>query len=160
MQALRVKTIADHGAFDAAANPSKYPAGLFHIITGSYPFTKSFVEVDGAYTNKPPGGIAYRCSFRVTEAAFTIERLVDVLALELKKDPAELRMQNFIPPTAFRTSRCWVGSTTQATTAARSGSRWTRSATPSCARSKRRSASAGSSWESASRRSPRSSERD
>src|SRR5438445_215554 len=101
MQALRVKTIADHGAFDAAANPSKYPAGLFHIITGSYPFQKSFVEVDGVYTNKPPGGIAYRCSFRVTEAAFTIERLVDVLALELKKDPAELRFQNFIPPTAF-----------------------------------------------------------
>src|SRR6059036_3375714 len=101
MQALRVKTIADHGAFDAAANPSKYPAGLFHIITGSYPFQKSFVEVDGAYTSKPPGGIAYRCSFRVTEAAFTIERLVDVLALELKRDPAELRMQNFIPPTAF-----------------------------------------------------------
>src|SRR3989442_1578314 len=101
MQALRVKTIADHGAFDAAANPSKYPAGLFHIITGSYPFTKSFVEVDGAYTNKPPGGIAYRCSFRVTEAAFTIERLVDVLAHEIKKDPAELRLQNFIPPQAF-----------------------------------------------------------
>src|SRR6266511_48340 len=98
MKALRVKTIADHGAFDAAANPSKYPAGLFHIVTGSYPFQKSFVEVDGAYTNKPPGGIASRCSFRVTDAAFTIERLVDVLALELKRDPAELRMQNFIPP--------------------------------------------------------------
>src|SRR5439155_6963985 len=62
---------------------------------------KSFVEVDGAYTNKSPGGIAYRCSFRVTEAAFTIERLVDVLALELKKDPAALRMQNFIKPEAF-----------------------------------------------------------
>ncbi len=101
MQALRVKTIADHGAFDAAANPSKFPAGLFHIITGSYPFEKAFVEVDGVYTNKPPGGIAYRCSFRVTEAAYTIERLVDVLALELKKDPADLRLQNFIPPKAF-----------------------------------------------------------
>ncbi|MDP9321456.1 MAG: aerobic carbon-monoxide dehydrogenase large subunit [Chloroflexota bacterium] len=101
MQAVRVKTIADHGAFDAAANPSKFPAGLFHVITGSYPFAKSFVEVDGAYTNKPPGGIAYRCSFRVTEAAFTIERMVDILALELKRDPAELRMQNFIQPEAF-----------------------------------------------------------
>src|SRR2546427_5830038 len=101
MQALRVKTIADHGAFDAAANPSKFPAGLFNIVTGSYPFQQAFVEVDGAYTNKPPGGIAYRCSFRVTEAAFTIERLVDVLALELKKAPAELRMKNFIPPQAF-----------------------------------------------------------
>ncbi len=101
MQALRVKTIADHGAFDAAANPSKFPAGLFGVITGSYPFQKAFVEVDVVYTNKPPGGIAYRCSFRVTEAAFAIERLVDILALELKRDPAELRLQNFIPPQAF-----------------------------------------------------------
>jgi carbon-monoxide dehydrogenase large subunit len=101
MKALRVKTIADHGAFDAAANPSKFPAGLFGVITGSYPFEKAFVEVDGVYTNKPPGGIAYRCSFRVTEAAFAIERLVDILALELKRDPADLRLQNFIPPQAF-----------------------------------------------------------
>ncbi len=101
VEALRVKTIADHGAFDAAANPSKFPAGLFHIITGSYPFKKAFVEVDGAYTNKPPGGIAYRCSFRVTEAAFTIERLMDVLAIKLKRDPAELRLQNFIQPAQF-----------------------------------------------------------
>jgi carbon-monoxide dehydrogenase large subunit len=101
VQALRVKTIADHGAFDAAANPSKFPAGLFHIITGSYPFAKAFVEVDGAYTNKPPGGIAYRCSFRVTEAAFTIERLMDVLAHKIGKDPAQLRMDNFIKPAAF-----------------------------------------------------------
>ena len=101
VQALRVKTIADHGAFDAAANPSKFPAGLFHMITGSYPFAKAFVEVDGAYTNKPPGGIAYRCSFRVTEAAFTIERLMDVLAHKIGKDPAQLRMDNFIKPAAF-----------------------------------------------------------
>src|SRR2546427_6184704 len=101
MQALRVKTIADHGAFDAAANPSKFPAGLFNIVTGSYPFQQAFVEVDGAYTNKPPGGIAYRCSFRVTEAAFTIERIVDSLARKLGMDPAEFRMKNFIPPEAF-----------------------------------------------------------
>src|SRR5712691_1274721 len=47
MKALRVKTLADHGAFDAAANPSKFPAGLFGIVTGSYPFEKAFVEVDG-----------------------------------------------------------------------------------------------------------------
>src|SRR5712692_1409325 len=101
VEALRVKTIADHGAFDAAANPSKFPAGLFHIITGSYPFKKAFVEVDGAYTNKPPGGIAYRCSFRVTEAAFTIERMVDVLAKKLGMDPAAFRLKNFIPPESF-----------------------------------------------------------
>jgi carbon-monoxide dehydrogenase large subunit len=101
VKALRVKTIADHGYTDAAANPSKFPAGLFHIITGSYPFEKAFVEVDGVYTNKPPGGIAYRCSFRVTEAAFTIERLMDILAHRIGMDPAELREKNFIPATAF-----------------------------------------------------------
>ena len=77
MQALRVKTIADHGAFDAAANPSKFPAGLFSIITGSYDLEAAHVEVDGVYTNKPSGGVAYRCSFRVTEAVHTIERMVD-----------------------------------------------------------------------------------
>ncbi len=101
LRVLRAKTIADHGYTDAAANPSKFPAGLFHIITGSYPFEKAFVEVDAAYTNKPPGGIAYRCSFRVTEAAFTIERMIDVLAHKLGMDPAELRMKNFIPPEKF-----------------------------------------------------------
>ncbi len=98
---LKVKTIADHGYADAAANPSKFPAGLFHIITGSYPFSKAFVEVDGVYTNKPPGGIAYRCSFRVTEAAYSIERLVDEIARKVGMDPAEFRMKNFIPPEAF-----------------------------------------------------------
>ncbi|HYT18360.1 MAG TPA: aerobic carbon-monoxide dehydrogenase large subunit [Thermoplasmata archaeon] len=101
LTALRVKTIADHGYTDAAANPSKFPAGLFHIITGSYPFEKAHVEVDGVYTNKPPGGIAYRCSFRVTEAAFTIERMVDVLAHKIGMDPAEFRLKNFIPPESF-----------------------------------------------------------
>jgi carbon-monoxide dehydrogenase large subunit len=101
MRALRVKTLADHGAFDAAANPSKFPAGLFSVCTGSYDLGAAHVEVDGVYTNKPPGGVAYRCSFRVTEAVHTIERMVDTLALELKRDPAELRLQNFIQPERF-----------------------------------------------------------
>jgi carbon-monoxide dehydrogenase large subunit len=101
MQALRAKVIADHGAFDAAANPSKFPAGLFSICTGSYQLQAAHVEVDGVYTNKPPGGIAYRCSFRVTEAVHAIERMVDVLADEVGMDAAELRYKNFIPPDAF-----------------------------------------------------------
>ncbi len=99
--ALRMKTLADHGYADAAANPSKFPAGLFSICTGSYDVKKAFVEVDGVYTNKPPGGVAYRCSFRVTEAIHAIERITDVLAQELKMDPAELRMKNFIPKEKF-----------------------------------------------------------
>jgi carbon-monoxide dehydrogenase large subunit len=101
MKALRIKTIADHGAADAAANPSKFPAGLFSIVTGSYDMPMAHVEVDGVYTNKPPGGVAYRCSFRVTEAVHAIERMVDCLALKLDMDPAELRMKNFIQPEQF-----------------------------------------------------------
>jgi aerobic carbon-monoxide dehydrogenase large subunit len=101
LTALRIKTLADHGYTDAAANPSKFPAGLFHICTGSYDFRAAHVEVDGVYTNKPPGGIAYRCSFRVTEAVHTIERMVDIMAHELQMDPAEFRKQNFIQPDRF-----------------------------------------------------------
>jgi carbon-monoxide dehydrogenase large subunit len=101
VQALRVHTLADHGAFDAAAQPTKFPAGLFHICTGSYDFKNAFVDVDAVHTNKAPGGIAYRCSFRVTEASYLIERMMDTLAHDLGKDPAALRLQNFIKPEAF-----------------------------------------------------------
>src|SRR6266571_4129734 len=98
---LRSKVIADHGAFNAAAQPSKFPAGLFHIFTGSYDVPAAYCEVDGAYTNKAPGGIAYRCSFRVTEASYLIERMVQKAATELGMDPAELRKRNFIQPEQF-----------------------------------------------------------
>jgi carbon-monoxide dehydrogenase large subunit len=101
MLALRSKVIADHGAFNAAAQPTKFPAGLFHIFTGSYDVPAAFCEVDGAYTNKAPGGIAYRCSFRVTEASYLIERLVQKAATELGMDPVELRRRNFIQPEQF-----------------------------------------------------------
>jgi carbon-monoxide dehydrogenase large subunit len=101
LTALRITTIADHGYTDAAANPSKFPAGLFHVCTGSYDLAAAHVAVDGVYTNKPPGGIAYRCSFRVTEAVHTIERMVDLMAHQLGVDPAELRMKNFVRAEQF-----------------------------------------------------------
>ncbi len=99
--ALRVKTLADCGAADAAANPSKFPAGLYSICTGSYDMKAAHIAVDGVYTNKPPGGVAYRCSFRVTEAVHMIERMTDILAHELGEDPADLRKKNFIRPDQF-----------------------------------------------------------
>ena len=101
LTALRFKTLADHGYADAAANPSKFPAGLYHICTGSYDLQAAHVEVDGAYTNKPPGGVAYRCSFRVTEAVHAIERMVDIMAHQIGMDPAALRMKNFIEKDQF-----------------------------------------------------------
>jgi carbon-monoxide dehydrogenase large subunit len=98
---IDVDVLANHGAYDAAAQPSKFPAGFFNIFTGSYDVPTAYARLDGYYTNTAPGGIAYRCSFRVTEAAFLVERLVDVLADELDMDPAELRRKNFIPKDAF-----------------------------------------------------------
>ena len=101
MLGLRVRMLSDQGYAYADAQPSKFKAGLFHIVTGSYDMPAAHVVTDGAYTNKAPGGVAYRCSFRVTEASFFIERLVQTAAYELGIDPAELRRMNFIRPEQF-----------------------------------------------------------
>ena len=99
--ALRARVLADHGAFNAAAQPSKFPAGFFHIFTGSYQTRAAYCEVTGVFTNKAPGGVAYSCSFRITEAVYLVERLTDMLARELGMDPAELRMRNLLRPEQF-----------------------------------------------------------
>ncbi len=98
---LRVDMVSDQGAFYADAQPTKTRAGLFHIVTGSYDYPAAHVTTKGVYTNKAPGGVAYRCSFRVTEASFLIERLVQNAAYELGMDPAEFRKRNFIQPDQF-----------------------------------------------------------
>ncbi len=99
--ALRATVLADHGAFNGAAQPTRFPAGFFHIFTGSYDLQAAYCEVTGVYTNKAPGGVAYSCSFRITEAVYLVERMVDMLARELAMDPAELRMKNLLRPGQF-----------------------------------------------------------
>ena len=98
---LRARVLADHGAFNGSAQPTKFPAGFFHIFTGSYDLRAAHCEVTGVYTNKAPGGVAYSCSFRVTEAVYLVERMVELLATELGADPAGLRMQNLLRPEQF-----------------------------------------------------------
>jgi len=98
---VRVKVLADHGAFNGTAQPSKMPAGLFHVFSGSYDMAAAHCAVTGVYTNKSPGGVAYACSFRITEAVYLIERLVDVLARDQGWDPAELRMKNLLRSEQF-----------------------------------------------------------
>src|SRR5581483_10136723 len=83
---VRVKVLADHGAFNGAAQPSKYPAGFFGVFTGSYDLEAAHCQVTGVYT---------------TEAVYLVERMVDVLAFELGMDPAELRMRNLLRPEQF-----------------------------------------------------------
>ncbi len=99
--AMRASILSDQGAFYADAQPSKFRAGLFHICTGSYDFPNAHVTAKGAFTNKAPGGVAYRCSFRVTEASYLIERLVDLAAREAGMDPTEFRALNFIRKDQF-----------------------------------------------------------
>jgi aerobic carbon-monoxide dehydrogenase large subunit len=98
---LKVDVLADHGAWDSTAQPTKFPAGFFHICSGSYDLDASHVKVKAVYTNKAAGGVAYRCSFRITEAVYLVERMVESLALEMKVDPIELRMRSFIGPEQF-----------------------------------------------------------
>jgi carbon-monoxide dehydrogenase large subunit len=98
---VRVTTLADHGAFNGTAQPTKFPAGFFHVFTGSYDVRAAHCEVTGVYTNKAPGGVAYACSFRITEAVYLVERLIDLLAAELDVDPAELRLKNLLQPEQF-----------------------------------------------------------
>jgi carbon-monoxide dehydrogenase large subunit len=101
IQGLRVNVLADHGAFNGVAQPTKFPAGFFHIFTGSYDYPAAHCKVTAVYTNKAPGGVAYACSFRITEAVYFVERMVDCLADELRIDPADLRMQNLLRPEQF-----------------------------------------------------------
>jgi carbon-monoxide dehydrogenase large subunit len=101
IQAMQVEMLSDQGAFYADAQPTRFRAGLFHICTGSYDFPAAHISAKGVFTNKAPGGVAYRCSFRVTEASYLIERLVENAANQIGMDPAEFRLLNFIKPEQF-----------------------------------------------------------
>jgi carbon-monoxide dehydrogenase large subunit len=101
IKALRFSAIADHGAFNSHVSATKFPAGLFSICSGSYDIPAAYARVDAVYTNKAPGGVAYRCSLRVTEAIYLIERMVDVLAQKLNIDKAEIRRRNLIKAEQF-----------------------------------------------------------
>ena len=103
------------------------------------------MKVKAVYTNKAPGGVAYRCSFRITEAVYLVERMVDALALEMGVDPIELRMSSFIAPEQFpyETTTGWTyDSGNYAKTMQRGDAR--SPATTSCATSRPRSAPAAS----------------
>jgi carbon-monoxide dehydrogenase large subunit len=99
--AVRSHVLADHGAFNGAATPMKFPGGFFGVFTGSYDLEAGYCSMTAVHTNKAPGGVAYACSFRIAEAVYLVERMVDILADELGIDPVELRLANFIRPDQF-----------------------------------------------------------
>jgi aerobic carbon-monoxide dehydrogenase large subunit len=108
--AVRSHVLADHGAFNGTAAPLRFPGGFFGVFTGSYDLEAAYCSMTAVHTNKPPGGVAYSCSFRIAEAVYLVERMVDLLARELEIDPVELRMQNFVRADQFPyTSRTgWI----------------------------------------------------
>jgi aerobic carbon-monoxide dehydrogenase large subunit len=93
---VRMNTLADHGAFFSDAQPSKFKIGLMHSAFACYDIPSAHLKARGVYTNKAPGGVAYRCSFRVTEAMFFQERMVQAAADDLGMDQAEFRRMNFV----------------------------------------------------------------
>jgi carbon-monoxide dehydrogenase large subunit len=105
--AIRARLYADLGAylFPTTAVPSHTTAML---MTGAYRIPAADVEVVGAATSKVPTG-PYRGAGR-PEAAYLVERMVDLAARELGIDAVELRRRNLIPPDAFpyETPLGWV----------------------------------------------------
>ncbi|MCH7737564.1 MAG: xanthine dehydrogenase family protein molybdopterin-binding subunit [Chloroflexi bacterium] len=95
---IKVRIVADLGAYYLTSTPT-IPVSTSHRLTGPYLTPAMSVEVQGVVTNKPPTG-AYRGAGG-PEAAFCMERTIDLIALDLGLDPADVRRRNFIPPEAF-----------------------------------------------------------
>jgi carbon-monoxide dehydrogenase large subunit len=94
--AVRMHTTSDHGAFYSDAQPSKFRIGLLHSAFSCYDIPVAYLHNRGVYTNKAPGGVAYRCSFRVTEAMYFQERMMHAAANDLGMDQAEFRRINLV----------------------------------------------------------------
>ena len=95
---IRVQIVADLGAYFLLSTPT-VPVSTSHRLTGPYTTPAMRIEVQGVVTNKPPTGASRRAGG--PEAAFCMERTVDLIARDLNLDPAEVRRKNLIPPDAF-----------------------------------------------------------
>ena len=93
---LRAKVWANLGAYlsTAATGIPTILHGL--MLSGVYKIPNIHEDVYGVFTNTTPVD-AYRGAGR-PEAVFLVERMVDLLARELRMDPVELRRKNMIPP--------------------------------------------------------------
>jgi carbon-monoxide dehydrogenase large subunit len=95
---VRVKIYVDLGAYFYLSTPAA-PTLASERLVGPYKTPAMSVDVLGVITNKAPTG-AYRGAGG-PEAAFCMERTVDLIAQELRLDPADVRRKNLIGPDAF-----------------------------------------------------------
>lgn len=91
---LRVKTIANLGAYLSTFS-SSVPTYLYAtLLSGQYDIPAIYAEVDAVYTNTAPVD-AYRGAGR-PEATFVVERIIETAARQMGLDPADLRKRNFV----------------------------------------------------------------
>lgn len=93
MMGLRARTVLDNGAAPSpTATGSCWATGA--LLCGPYRIRDIEIEALGVVTNKTPIG-AYR-GFGQPEAAFPLERMVDIAATRLGIDPVEMRRRNLV----------------------------------------------------------------
>jgi carbon-monoxide dehydrogenase large subunit len=95
---LKMRLIADIGAYNMLLTAA-IPTLTMLMANGTYDIPAIRTTLTEVFTNKTPTD-AYRGAGR-PEATYFVERAMDMLARELKMDPAELRRRNFIPSNKF-----------------------------------------------------------
>ncbi|RPI48580.1 MAG: xanthine dehydrogenase family protein molybdopterin-binding subunit, partial [Acidobacteria bacterium] len=95
---LKLRLIADIGAYNMLFT-ADIPTLTLLMASATYNIPAVRATLTEVFTNKTPTD-AYRGAGR-PEATYFVERAMDMLARELKMDPAELRRKNFIQPDQF-----------------------------------------------------------
>ncbi len=95
---LKMRLIADIGAYNMLLTAA-IPTLTMLMANGTYDIPAIRTTLTEVFTNKTPTD-AYRGAGR-PEATYFVERAMDMLARELKMDPADLRRKNFIRPDQF-----------------------------------------------------------
>ncbi len=95
---LKMRLIADIGAYNMLLTAA-IPTLTMLMANGTYDIPAIRTTLTEVFTNKTPTD-AYRGAGR-PEATYFLERAMDMLAVELKMDPAEVRRRNFIKSNQF-----------------------------------------------------------
>lgn len=95
---LKVKVVSDAGAYSNGDN-TDIPFQTFRMACGVYDIPAYEADIYSVLTNKTPQG-SYRGAGR-PEAAYLIERGIEIMARKLKLDPIKVRRQNFIAKDKF-----------------------------------------------------------
>ena len=95
---VRLRIIADVGAYNHLFTAA-IPTSTMMMASGNYAIPAIRATLTEVFTNKTPTD-AYRGAGR-PEGIYFLERAMDMLARELRMDPAELRRRNFIRPEQF-----------------------------------------------------------